>query len=158
MSSRPILICFDGSADSLQAVARAGELFPGRHAVVLHVWEPLGKVASVPPVPGLRGMLQAGLEEMDKIGEDISRDTAERGAEAARAAALDAEPLSIQASGRAWQSILEVASDRDAAAIVIGRRGVSGAEHALLGSVSNAVVHHADRPVLVVPEAGASPG
>ena len=40
-------------------------------------------------------------------------------------------------------------------AIVIGRRGIGGAERALLGGVSNGVLHGADRPVVVVPEAGA---
>jgi nucleotide-binding universal stress UspA family protein len=151
MSMPPILICYDGSDDSKQAVARAGELFPGHGAIVLHVWEPLSEVASVPPVPGLYGMLAAGLDEMDKIGEEVSERTAAEGAEQANAAGLDAEPLSVKAPGRAWRNILNVARDRDVQAIVIGQRGVGGAERALLGSVSTAVVHHADKPVLVVP-------
>jgi len=151
MSKAPILICYDGSEDSKQGVARAGELFPGHGALVLHVWEPLREVASVPPVPGLQGMLAAGLDEMDKIGDEVSQRTAAEGAELANAAGLDAEPLSVQAPGRAWRNILEVARERDAQAIVVGQRGVGGAERALLGSVSTAVVHHADKPVVVVP-------
>lgn len=153
MSKAPILICYDGSEDSKQAVARAGELFPGRGALVLHVWEPLSEVASVPPVPGLHGVLAAGLNEMDKIGHEVSQRIAAEGAEQANAAGLDAEPLSMQAPGRAWLNILKVARDRDAQAIVIGQRGVGRAERALLGSVSSAVIHHADKPVVVVPAA-----
>jgi nucleotide-binding universal stress UspA family protein len=151
MSPRPILICYDGSEDSKQAITRVGNLFPGQPAIVLHVWEPLKDVASVPPVPGLHGMLEAGLEEMDKIGGEVSQRTAEEGAQQAREAGLEAEPLSVSATGRAWRNILNVARDRDAQAIVLGQRGIGGAERALLGSVSTAVVHHSDRPVVVVP-------
>ena len=151
MSQPPILICYDGSDDSKQAVSRAGELFPGREAIVVHVWEPLKEVAAVPPVPGLYGMLESGLNEMDKIGDEVSQRTAAEGAVQARAAGLHAEPLSVSASGRAWRHLLAVARERGVQAIVIGQRGIGGTERALLGSVSTAVVHHADRPVLVVP-------
>ena len=36
-SDRPILICFDGSDAAAQAIAVAGELFPGHRAVIAHV-------------------------------------------------------------------------------------------------------------------------
>ena len=146
-----MLICFDGSGDSRQAIARAAELFPDRPALVLHVWESLKDVASVPPVPGLSGVLKGGLDEMDKIGDDVSRETAEEGARVAAEAGLDAKPLSIQAHGRAWRGILAAAQEHDVAAIVMGRRGISGAERLLLGSASSGVVHGADRPVVIVP-------
>ena len=96
-------------------------------------------------------MLEDGLAEMDKIGEEVSNATADEGASQAKDAGLDAEALSVRAPGRAWHSILRLARERDAQAVVVGQRGISGAERALLGSVSIAVVHHADRPVLVVP-------
>lgn len=151
MSSVPILLCYDGSDDSKNAVARAAELFPGRHAIVLHVWEPLREVASVPPVPGLHGVLVGGLDEMDKIGEEVSQQTAAEGAEHATTAGLQAEALSVRAPGRAWRNILAIAREKDVQAIVLGQRGIGGAERALLGSVSSAVVHNADRPVVIVP-------
>jgi nucleotide-binding universal stress UspA family protein len=47
-------------------------------------------------------------------------------------------------------TIVEVADRHDAAAIVVGSRGSTGLQRALLGSVSSAVVHHADRPTLIV--------
>jgi len=153
MSTAPILICYDGSDDSKQAVARAGELFPGHSALVLHVWEPLKEVASLPPVPGLYGILEAGMKEMDREGDEVSKRTAAEGAEQARAAGLDAEPLSVSATGRAWRNILKIARERQVPAIVLGQRGIGGAERALLGSVSTAVVHHTDRPVVIVPPA-----
>lgn len=151
MTVPPILVCYDGSDDAKQAVGRAAGLFPGHRAIVLHVWEPLKDAASVPPVPGLYGMLESGLDEMDRAGVEISARIAAEGAEQARAAGLDAEPLSVSAPGRTWRNILGVARERDVHAIVMGQRGIGGAERALLGSVSTAVVHHADRPVVVVP-------
>jgi nucleotide-binding universal stress UspA family protein len=151
MSDPELLVCYDGSDDSKQAIARAARLFPGRTAIVLHVWEPLKDVASIPPVPGLHAMLAEGLAEMDKEGEDVSRKTAAEGAELANAAGLKAEPLSVQAPGRAWRNILKLADEHDVQAIVLGQRGVGRAERLLMGSVSSAVVNRADRPVVIVP-------
>jgi nucleotide-binding universal stress UspA family protein len=44
------------------------------------------------------------------------------------------------------------AQEVGAAAIVVGSRGRSAAREILLGSVAMSVLHHADRPVLVVPD------
>jgi nucleotide-binding universal stress UspA family protein len=50
-------------------------------------------------------------------------------------------------------AILTEARDEDASAIVIGTRGLTGVKSLLLGSVSHAVLQHADRTVVVVPSA-----
>lgn len=147
----PVLVCYDGSENAQEAIAAAGRLFPGLAAVVLHVWEPLREVASPPPIPGLQGMLMAGLDEMDETGHELSEKVAAEGAERARDAGLDAHPLSVARSGRAWRNILDIADEHDARAIVVGQRGLSAAGRALLGSVSSAVVNRSARPVVVVP-------
>jgi nucleotide-binding universal stress UspA family protein len=46
--------------------------------------------------------------------------------------------------------ITDLARERDADLIVVGRRGLNPIERVLLGSVSSKVVHRADRDVLVV--------
>jgi nucleotide-binding universal stress UspA family protein len=48
------------------------------------------------------------------------------------------------------QAILRAADEYEAMAVVVGSRGRSGWRSMLLGSVSNAVVHHSTKPVLVV--------
>jgi nucleotide-binding universal stress UspA family protein len=71
-------------------------------------------------------------------------------AELAAAAGFTAMPIAVEASGPIAETIVAVAEERDAAAIVVGSRGLSGVRSALAGSVSTGVVHHARRPVLVV--------
>lgn len=50
-------------------------------------------------------------------------------------------------------ALSEYAAEHGAAAIVVGSRGRSASRELLLGSVAKAVLHHAHRPVLVVPAA-----
>lgn len=49
--------------------------------------------------------------------------------------------------------LLRAAADHDAAWIVIGRHGHRRLARLVLGSVTNRLVRHADRPVLVIPPA-----
>jgi nucleotide-binding universal stress UspA family protein len=49
-----------------------------------------------------------------------------------------------------WKTIVEIADRHNAATIVMGSRGLTGLQSLLLGSVSTAVVHHADRPTMVI--------
>jgi nucleotide-binding universal stress UspA family protein len=53
--------------------------------------------------------------------------------------------------GTAAEQIVELAQARNAPLIVVGSRGLGAVAGALLGSVSSAIIHRADRPVLVVP-------
>ena len=61
-----------------------------------------------------------------------------------------AEPVAVEATGPVWKTIVEIANRYDAAAIVMGSRGLTGLQSMLLGSVSSAIVHHADRPTLII--------
>jgi nucleotide-binding universal stress UspA family protein len=50
-----------------------------------------------------------------------------------------------------WETIPSEADEVAADAIVLGTRGLTGLKSLMLGSVSHAILQHADRPVIVVP-------
>ena len=152
--STAVLVGYDGSDVAGRAIERAAGLLGGGAAVVLTVWEPTAAFAGYDPLSGVsEGMGRAaGLEaEMDDIGAQVAQRTADQGAELAREHGFDA--TSRTAEGKVWRTIVDVADELDARAIVVGTRGHSGLQSLMIGSVANGVVHHSDRPVLVIPPA-----
>ena len=148
-----VLICYDGSADAQAAIDRAGQLMPGSDATVLVIWETILETMTRNGSLGMGlGMVGAyGDEEADAAIKKAALDTATDGAQRAAAAGLVAHPRIASRQGDIAGSILAVAADVDADVIVLGTRGRSGVKSLMLGSVSHAVLHHADRPVLVIP-------
>jgi len=73
------------------------------------------------------------------------------GAELAREAGLDAEARVVAIPEPAGDAIIHAAEHCDASLIVMGSRGRRELKSLLLGSASHHVVHHAHRPVLVIP-------
>ena len=142
----PLLLCFDGSERAARAIKRAGALFAGRDALVVTVWQPtsLGSIA-------WSGVTASMVEffGVDRAGAEAGRRVADEGVRIAMEAGLQATPLAVEADGPVWSTILEIADRHDAATIVMGSRGLTGLRSTLLGSVSNAVVHHTDRPTLI---------
>ena len=88
--------------------------------------------------------------ELDRAAAEHGGRLADEGVRIAQEAGLEAEPLAVKATGPVWKTIVEIADRHDAATIVMGSRGLTGLRAMLLGSVSSAVVHHADRPTLIV--------
>jgi nucleotide-binding universal stress UspA family protein len=150
--SGEILIGYDGSEDARAATVQAGGLFPGRRAVVANVWQSLAVVmlhtASIDTVPATMTDVAA---ELDQADVEHSQEVAEEGCGVARDAGLDPAPRSVEGEASAWYTLLKLADEIDAAAVVVGSRGLSGVKSMLLGSVSAGVLHHAARPVLVAP-------
>ena len=149
-----LLLCYDGSEDAKQAIERAGELFHGRHAQVVAVRQPspLGSVSLLGATAGMVNVV-----EVDRAPVESGGHLANEGVRIAQAAGLDAEPVGAETTRQVWEVIIEFADRQDAATIVMGSRGLTGLRSMLLGSVSSAVVSHADRPTLVIgrPVAGA---
>ncbi len=146
-----ILICFDGSDDSRTAIGHAAELMNGQPATVLTVWKPFIEVLTqnsfgvVPLAPGM------DIEEIDAATRAQADSLAEEGAELARQAGLDPQARTRSQQSTVANAILDEAEAVSASAIVIGSRGLTGVKSLLLGSVSHAVIQHADRTVIVVP-------
>lgn len=97
-----------------------------------------------------RGASTVNSVEIDRAAAEDGGRVATDGVRIAHEAGLEAEPAAVKATGPVWKTILEIADRHDAAAIVMGPRGLTGIRSMLLGSVSGAVVHHAHRPTLVV--------
>ena len=144
----PLLICYDGSEDARYAIERAGDLLRDRRALVLTVWQPAAGLGSFAWAGATTSMVD--FVELDRAAAEAAGRVAAEGAQIAREVGLEAEPVAIGASGPAWESILEIAQEQDAAAVVMGSRGLTGVRSILLESVSRAVVHHSHRPTLVV--------
>lgn len=146
-----ILIGYDGSDDAKAAIAQAGTLMPGSLATVLTVWEPFINMlahspAGLGPVAGL-----GDFEGIDRAAAEGAEQRAGEGAELAQAAGLQATAATSERHGTIARAILDDAERIEAEAIVLGSRGLTGIGSLLLGSVSHAVVQHADRTVVVVP-------
>ena len=148
----PLLLCYDGSEPAKHAIERAAGLLGTRHAVVLTVWQPTAVLGSFAWAGATESMLN--YVELDRAATELAERIASEGAGVAQNAGMRAEPLAVKATGPVWKTILEVAASHDVSTIVIGSRGLTGLRSMLLGSVSTAVVHHADRPTLVIHSPG----
>ena len=124
-----------------------------RSAIVVNLWE--SWVTAAPVLAGVARPVNAMTEDLDEIATGLSESTTADGVRLAAEAGFDAQPASACSGGSLWRSLLDVADQHDAEALVLGTRGLTGLSRGL-GSVSNGVVHHSQRPVLVVPEPPAS--
>lgn len=131
-----ILICYDGSEDAKAAIEQAGELLNCQPAAVVTVRQPSAPFAEPPPA------------------RQAAEELAMEGAELARQAGFNAEPRTCTQVATTAEAILSEAEEIGATVVVLGSRGLSGLKSVLPGSVSHAVIQHADRPVIVVPSPG----
>jgi nucleotide-binding universal stress UspA family protein len=81
--------------------------------------------------------------------ETAMRDEVERGVAPLRAAGLACR--TIVQSGQPADVLERVAKEESGDLIVVGRRGRGGFAELLLGSVPQALAHHASRPLVIVP-------
>jgi nucleotide-binding universal stress UspA family protein len=149
----PLLLCFDGSEDARHAIERAGALFAGRRALVATVWQPIADLNSL----AWTGTTATPVDviELNRVAAEDGARVADEGARLALEAGLEAQPFAVEASGSVSKTIVEIADRQNAAAIVMGSRGLTGVRSMLLGSVSSGVLHRADRPTLVIRQPGA---
>jgi nucleotide-binding universal stress UspA family protein len=153
------VIGFDGTPASELAIREAGGLLHGHSALVVVVWyRGLGfEVVQVPPGPiGLeQPIIDIGrAAELDEAMFDRAQRMAQRGAQLAADAGLEAESMAAadELHVPVADTLLRVARDRDAEAVVVGAHSKGRLAEVLLGSTSRDVVRHADRPVVVVRE------
>jgi nucleotide-binding universal stress UspA family protein len=139
-----ILIALDGSTGSDLAVEQGLELAAMMGAAALFVF------VRQPPVP----ILDSPYYQRCVTGElEHGEDALARAHDRARESGVPAERVILE--GNAAREIVELARIRDVDLVVVGSRGLAAVDDLVVGSVSRAVVHAADRPVLVVPQAAA---
>jgi nucleotide-binding universal stress UspA family protein len=150
-SDDTVVLCYDGSDESVDALAHAGRIVAGWHAVVVCVWKRIIEEALATPLtPPVGDPVDANERERASAQEVV-----EQGVALAAKAGLDAEGLVVEADGPRWEAIELVVEKRAAAFVVCGTRH-SGVTAAIPKTLSGALVAHSSRPVLVVPSARAA--
>jgi nucleotide-binding universal stress UspA family protein len=144
---KPILLATDGSPIAAEAAAKAIELALALNAplVVATVWqvvyEPIG-IGFGPVIP-----------DLDQVGHDKALEVVGQAAQQTHAAGI--ETKAVVRRGVPAHEICALAEAEDAQLIVLGSHGWGAMRRMVFGSVSTNVLHHARRPVLVVPPASA---
>jgi nucleotide-binding universal stress UspA family protein len=150
--ARPVLLCYDGSDGAKHAIEVAHEITGDCPAIVLHLWEPpAGWMMSADVFGTMPVWSPDQLSQVDAVVRERAGRLLAEGVSQARELGYDARGELDAWPSSLWRRILELADDEDAKLVVVGARGLSAVESAILGSTSNAIVHHAKRPVLVVP-------
>ncbi len=154
-----ILFAYDGSESADAAIAAAGQLLgrPDMEAIVLSVWEPLIVEALHATRFGGRFSAPTSVSETDERSEHHARQLAEHGARIAREHGFNARPRWAADDRDVKDAIIAEEDELDVDLVVLGARSLAGTR-ALMGSVSNHVLQHAHRPLLVIPPAGAPAG
>ena len=147
-----ILLCYDGSPSAKRAIAVTRSTIGSNLATVLHVWNPPEEFLAAAPFGDAPA--QPLVAELERHARERAQEIAREGHALAQGLELTQQPRVERSDGAVWRTILHVADDLDAELIVIGTHGATVVQSNLLGSVSNAVIHHSERPLLVVPSAG----
>jgi nucleotide-binding universal stress UspA family protein len=158
--SGPVLIAFDGSPAAEHALREAAVLLGKRPALVVSVWNEGAGFEAVELPSTTFDLAPAPIDvstalEIDQEVKEQAQRLAQHGAELARQAGLDAEGLAVadDAGVSVAETIVEVAKQRDAAAIVTGAHGHGRIAEALVGSTTRDVIRRALCPVIVVRQA-----
>jgi nucleotide-binding universal stress UspA family protein len=144
-----IVVGLEDAPDAMTALDWAYTEAAERH-------EPLTVVSVVNELP----VATPGFYASDAAGHvhDVRRSTrrwAERAVKSTVARNADAADVAVKVKvvgGNPAKVLTDLS--RDASLVVVGRRGSNPLSRLLLGSVSSTVVHHANCPVVVVPEEG----
>ena len=103
----------------------------------------LGGAAYVPPSPDQ-------VQMVDRTQREHATATAEAGAQIATEAGATAEAVPVPDGPSPAETVVGIADERDAAALVVGSRGLGRVKSAMLGSTTRQLLGATRRPVLVV--------
>lgn len=151
----PLLIGFDGSDGAVAAVRAAAPLVATRSALVVTVWEPAlnDPLTWSNDLPGGTMLDPNTADVLDDAEQARAQQVAHAGAALLETLGFSAEPLVAADTGNVAATLIELAAERSASAILIGSRGHGALKRLFLGSTSEALLRHARCPLLIVPEA-----
>ncbi|WP_460490757.1 universal stress protein [Corynebacterium nasicanis] len=147
-----MLLAFDGSAESRNALEYAARLLLPRRVEILTAWEPVHRTAA--RAVGVSGLHQAEWvtdAEQDDAAYLRARATCRAGVDRAVELGLEARAHLVEADTTVWSAICEAAQELRPDVIVTGSRGASRWKSLWQSSTSDGVLHNAGIPVLVVP-------
>jgi nucleotide-binding universal stress UspA family protein len=139
-----ILVAIDGSEHGAAALRTAAQLARHEHAR-------LTVITAVPPAPAFVQLSAAGAAALTDAAH-LMGETGARIREQVDALPDDVSVTSVVVAGQPGDVILERLREGRHDLLVMGTRGLGRMGSALLGSVSQAVLHAAQVPVLVVRE------
>ena len=141
-----VLLCTDGSANSIEAIGRALPLLaPPDRTILVTVESPVD--ADNTTGTGFSGRRSS--PELDaQIETSGDRHAKENLDATADALGLD-DPEMMCVVGAPGEAICDLAASLPAAAIVIGNSGRGGLRRAVMGSTSDHIIRHSPCPVVV---------
>ncbi len=145
-----VVLGYDGSLAANAAISNGAALFPAADAVVVYLCTPpFGS-------KGLRARLRHSARNVDELIDLVDSESegeaarlVDTGVVLARAAGWHPEALVKRTWAGEGLGLAQVAEQLEPDVLIVGARGI-GATDSKLGSVSDLVVHHAPRAVLVV--------
>jgi nucleotide-binding universal stress UspA family protein len=148
MRRGPVIVGYDGSPAAEDALAEAAGLFGSYAALVVVVWEVgLGFELEAPSMNPAPIDIRATME-VDEQQYERARMLAEHGATLARKWGLEAVGLAVADDTTPGATLVRLARERDARALVVGSHGHSRIAE-LVGHTSSEVIRAAPCPVLV---------
>src|ERR671910_717751 len=134
---KKILLATDGSENTAQATKAAVDIARSRGSEIhlIHVWHDVH-------TPHAHAFVRSELRQQGReiLDEEVKR-IEEQGGTVTR---------SHLREGRTFEEVIKLGDKLEADLLLVGSRGHRGLRRMLVGSNSEAIVHHAHRPVLVV--------
>lgn len=149
----PNLICYDNSPSAQHALEVARRSLGHDDAVLLHVWSPPERIHA-DSFGTSDSHSHLGYEQLKEFNAQRAADILAGGKQLADTLGLTVSIRAQCCQTSVWETILDVADELDVDLIVAGTHGTTAVTDGLLGSVSNALIHHSRRPVLIVPNRG----
>ncbi len=135
MAQRTYVVGIDASEDVGRVLQWTRDAAgPDDRIVAVHAWE-------FPTMIGVDGMAMIPYEDFESMAVQGVNDLIER--------QDDPRIEGVVRQGHPGRAIVAEADERDADTIVVGHRG-SGRASVVLGSTANHVIHHTERPVVIV--------